>query len=60
MEQAKAEEAEDMEEGQGFRHGSEDPREEDSQEATHSIGRAKRTPRGGRAFPGRSGSGVRP
>ncbi len=64
--QSKAEEAEDMKEGQGFRHGSEDPAEEDSLDRTQSngldntqsIGRARRTPRGPPAYSGRSGSRV--
>ena len=66
--QSKAEEAEDMKEGQGFRHGSEDPAEEDSLDRTQSngldntqsIGRARRTPRGPPAYSGRSGSRVSP
>ncbi|CAL5228881.1 g12095 [Coccomyxa viridis] len=61
---SKADEAEDMKEGQGFRHGSEDPAEEDSLDRTQSngldntqsMGRARRTPRGPAAYSGRSGS----
>lgn len=66
--QSKAEEAEDLKEGQGFRHGSEDPAEEDSLDRTQSngldntqsLGRARRTPRGPPAYSGRSGSRVSP
>ena len=66
--QSKADEAEDMKEGQGFRHGSEDPAEEDSLDRTQSngldntqsMGRARRTPRGPAAYSGRSGSRVSP
>ena len=55
-----------MREGQGFRHGSEDTADEDSLDRTQSngldntqsIGRARRTPRGPIAYPGRSGSRV--
>lgn len=56
-EQNKADEA-DMEEGQGFRHVSEDPGDQDSDDRTQSIGHGKRTPRGPSAYPGRSGSRV--
>ena len=48
-----------MEEGEGFRHGSEDPGGEDSEDNTQSMGRVRRNPRGA-AHPGRSGSRVRP
>ena len=57
-----------MREGQGFRHGSEDPAEEDSldrtqsngMDNTQSIGRVRRTPRGPPGYSGRSGSRVSP
>lgn len=48
-----------MEEGEGFRHGSEDLGGEDSEDNTHSVGHMRRNARGP-AHPGRSGSRVRP
>ena len=55
VDQAMADEAVNMEEGEGFRQGSEISGEEDSQDNTQSVGRVKRPPR---SAPGRSGSRV--
>jgi hypothetical protein len=59
MDHGNTEGPEDMEEGAGFRHGSEDLGVEDSEDNTQSMGRVRRNTRGP-AHPGRSGSRVPP